>query len=118
MELLSHHLQVVKSKEFSEELRGNIGDKRRPAHEVAVEIVEGLEKQKTYAPMLNNPRTSGTFRSLFSQAIEEYRSGKIKEVGDFQVKRDVICEACGVERCWRKTDDSVSLQEAIEQFRG
>lgn len=116
MKLLEHHVQVIKSREFLEDLRGHPADKQRSPDEVATEIVRGLASQERYSPMLKDPQTFAAFHNLFSQAVESYRAGKLEEVGDFQVKRDDICNVCGVKNCWRK-DDSLSLREAIEKIR-
>ena len=116
MKLLAHHVSVIQSAEFMEELKGYTTDKRRSPEKVAAGIVKSLAGQKRYASMLADEQNSQAFQGVFSKAIAAHRADEIEEVRDFQVKRDEICEACGVTDCWRK-NDSLSLAVAISRIR-
>jgi len=116
MTLLEHHVEILKSKQFMEELTGNVGDRTRKPEVIAQEIVDNLKKVDPYSVMLSDPERYQAFLLIFTEAVEAFRNGQIDEVGDFQVKRDVICDACGLVSCWRK-NDTLSLEEAIEAIR-
>lgn len=116
MVLLGHHVQVIESQLFMEELHGNTGENERDSHSVALTIVDNIRRQALYSEMLSLEDIYQAFVELFTRAVLAYRDGTIKLVSDFSQKRDAICDACEVRTCWRQ-DDSLTLEESIARLR-